>query len=92
MTLTFGVRQMGNRTVQDWEVGLCLLLLKDLWLGRTALGGEKSIGRGLLTGLGARIYRHGQQCWALEHGVPFDSAMVDEMQEYVTALDEEAGR
>lgn len=92
VTLTFGVRQMGNRTVQDWEVGLCLLLLKDLWLGRTALGGEKSIGRGLLTGLGARIYRHGQQCWALEHGVPFDSAMVDEMQEYVTALDEEAGR
>lgn len=92
LTLTFGVRQMGKRTVQDWEVGLCLLLLKDLWLGRTALGGEKSIGRGILAGLGARIYRHGQQCWALEHGVPFDSDMVDEMQEYVTALDEEAGR
>ncbi len=32
------------------EVGLILLVLKDLWLGDLAVGGEQSIGRGTLRG------------------------------------------
>ena len=40
---------------QDWEAGLLLQLLKDLWTGDLAIGGEKNIGRGVLEGLYARI-------------------------------------
>lgn len=40
---------------QDYEAGLLLLVLKDLWLGDLPLGGGKSIGRGVLQGISARI-------------------------------------
>ena len=40
---------------KDFEVGLALFLLRDLWLGNVAIGGEKSIGRGTLKGLSATI-------------------------------------
>jgi CRISPR/Cas system CSM-associated protein Csm3 (group 7 of RAMP superfamily) len=43
------------RKCQDWEAGLALFLLRELSLGRVALGGEKSIGRGTLKGVAARI-------------------------------------
>jgi len=39
----------------DYEVGLVLLLLKDLWTGDLPIGGEKAIGRGRLQGLQAII-------------------------------------
>jgi CRISPR/Cas system CSM-associated protein Csm3 (group 7 of RAMP superfamily) len=35
---------------ENYEVGLLLLLLKDLWTGDLALGGESSVGRGRLKG------------------------------------------
>ncbi|MBR5163659.1 MAG: hypothetical protein IKW79_06520, partial [Schwartzia sp.] len=38
------------------DVGLAMLLLKDLSLGRVPLGGEKSIGRGVLEGIHAEIW------------------------------------
>lgn len=37
------------------EVGLLLLLLKDLWTGDLPLGGESSVGRGRLRGLRAEL-------------------------------------
>lgn len=37
------------------EAGLAIFLLRDLWLGHVAIGGEKSIGRGTLKGLSAVI-------------------------------------
>ena len=43
------------RECEDWEAGLALFLLKDLWTGNIAIGGEKSIGRGLLRGLKATV-------------------------------------
>ena len=39
----------------DMDKGLILLLLKDLWTGNLAIGGEKNIGRGVFTGKGAAI-------------------------------------
>lgn len=39
----------------DWEVGLILLLIKDLWTGDLPMGGEKSIGRGVCEGKSAII-------------------------------------
>ncbi len=37
------------------EVGLLLLILKDLWQGDIAIGGEKNIGRGVFEGLEATL-------------------------------------
>jgi len=37
------------------EMGLLLLLLKDLWTGDLPIGGESSVGRGRLKGLGAEL-------------------------------------
>lgn len=37
------------------EVGLLLLLLKDLWTGDLPLGGESSVGRGRLRGLSTQL-------------------------------------
>jgi len=39
----------------DHEAGLLLLVLKDLWTGDLAVGGEKSVGRGVLSGHCAEI-------------------------------------
>ena len=40
---------------KDWEAGLLLLLLKDLWTSDLPVGGERSVGRGSLAGLSATI-------------------------------------
>lgn len=39
----------------DAEIGLLLLLLKDLWTGDLPLGGEMSVGRGRLQGLSTQL-------------------------------------
>ncbi len=39
-----------NKAAFHQEIGLLLLVLKDLWLGDLAVGGEQSIGRGTLRG------------------------------------------
>lgn len=46
------------------EIGLLLLLLKDLWTGELALGGERSVGRGRLAGERATI-TIGQNAWVI---------------------------
>lgn len=40
---------------EDWHAGLLLLVLKDLWNEDLLLGGEKTIGRGILQGKRATI-------------------------------------
>ncbi|HBE19303.1 MAG TPA: hypothetical protein DEG17_14675 [Cyanobacteria bacterium UBA11149] len=40
------------------EIGLLLLLLKDLWTSDLPVGGESSIGRGRLKGIKADLIRH----------------------------------
>lgn len=46
---------------KDYEVGLLLLVFKDLWNGDLPLGGGKNIGRGVLQGLNAEIYLDGRK-------------------------------
>lgn len=46
---------MKIKDYKDWEAGLILLVLKDLWNGDLPIGGEKSIGRGILQGLSAKL-------------------------------------
>ena len=48
------------RNAADSDAGLAIFLLRDLWLGRVAVGGEKSIGRGTLKGLSATINFRGK--------------------------------
>ncbi|MFN5861655.1 MAG: RAMP superfamily CRISPR-associated protein, partial [Pseudanabaena sp.] len=43
------------RNPKEHEIGLLLLLLKDLWTGDLPIGGESSIGRGRLQGIHADI-------------------------------------
>ncbi len=40
---------------QEWEIGLLLSTLKDFWLGHASVGGEASLGRGLLEGVSAEL-------------------------------------
>lgn len=49
------------KNCQSWEAGLIMMVLKDLWNGDLALGGEKSIGRGVLAGDSARIRYQGRE-------------------------------
>lgn len=78
---------------EDYEIGLALLLLKDLSLGRIPLGGEKSIGRGVLTGVRAEIrYRRknneqlGEEAEALIENGKLVQGKADELQELLKAL------
>lgn len=52
---------------QPHEIGLLLLLLKDLWTGDLALGGESSVGRGRLKGKSATmVYKNSPiQTWQI---------------------------
>jgi CRISPR/Cas system CSM-associated protein Csm3 (group 7 of RAMP superfamily) len=61
------------RHAQDSDVGLVLLLLKDLWTGNLPLGGERSIGRGRLIGQKAVIHYKGKN-WQI------DSVTDDQLQ------------
>ena len=78
----------GVKDAEEWEAGLALLLLKDLWLGRTAIGGEKSIGRGTLEGVSATVSYLGDT-WTIQKGEPVDEESAEFMQEFVSALVEE---
>lgn len=72
--LTFGgefTLGLSLRAPQDAEVGLLLLVLKDLWTGFLPVGGSSSVGRGRLKGLKATIrYRGGE--WTIT--APADSS------------------
>ena len=78
--LRFGVRR-----AERWQAGLTLLLLKDLWLGRVALGGEKSIGRGRLAGCAASIHYQGK-VYELRAGTPLGKEQADRLPGFVTAF------
>jgi CRISPR/Cas system CSM-associated protein Csm3 (group 7 of RAMP superfamily) len=49
------------RKPEGYEIGLLLLLLKDLWTSDLPVGGERSIGRGRLKGIKADLIHHHPQ-------------------------------
>lgn len=49
------------------EAGLMLMVLKDIWTGEAAFGGDKATGSGILQGLEARIAYNGNR-WQLRQG------------------------
>ncbi len=51
-------------TIRNWknyEAGLLLLVLKDLWTRDLAVGGEKSVGRGVFDGFSAEVMWAGRK-------------------------------
>jgi CRISPR/Cas system CSM-associated protein Csm3 (group 7 of RAMP superfamily) len=61
--VTVGIKLELHRP-SDAEIGLLLLLLKDLWTGDLPLGGESAVGRGRLKGKQATL-AHGDSFWML---------------------------
>jgi CRISPR/Cas system CSM-associated protein Csm3 (group 7 of RAMP superfamily) len=73
------------------EIGLLLLLLKDLWTGDLSLGGESSVGRGRLEGKQATLTHDGASWTLIQKG---DGALQVEgdqtrLEQFVQAFVEE---
>lgn len=73
------------RNAEQWEIGLAILLLKDVWLGKVAFGGEKNIGRGTLIGLDATLYWENKEIKLAENGA-VDSVTAKTLQGFVDVL------
>lgn len=58
MTVPVSNSSQGN---EDVGLGLLLLVLKDLWSGDLAVGGEKNVGRGVFKGIEATIHYKGEK-------------------------------
>lgn len=69
---------------QPMDKGLMLLLLKDLWTSDLPIGGEKSIGRGVLEGIEAEL-KDGNKTYKLLDDFN-DPLKVNELQGYVDSL------
>ena len=52
---TVTIRMIIPDGCKHWEAKVLLLVLKDLWSGDLAVGGEKNIGRGALQGIKAKV-------------------------------------
>lgn len=64
--LSLDLRQPYDLPDEDFyvEIGLLLLVLKDLWTGDLPIGGESSVGRGRLAGVSAKLTLD-QKSWTL---------------------------
>lgn len=74
---------------KDWEAGLALFLLKDLWTGHVALGGDKAIGRGYLQGLSATVEKYtdaGKDTWKLTGQGKVQEGDAATLESYAAAL------
>jgi CRISPR/Cas system CSM-associated protein Csm3 (group 7 of RAMP superfamily) len=68
----------------DAEIGLLLLLLKDLWTGDLPIGGEQSVGRGRLKGRQATI-THGEHVYTISDE-SLKSSHPDKLEAYVKSF------
>ncbi len=82
-----GVRvKLRLRNPSEAEIGLLLLLLKDLWTGDLPLGGEQSVGRGRLRGESATLTDH-VQTWALKRDADDNISVTGtNLNEYVAQM------
>jgi CRISPR/Cas system CSM-associated protein Csm3 (group 7 of RAMP superfamily) len=78
---------------EDHDIGLLLLLLKDLWTGDLPLGGASSIGRGQLRGVSAHLCFQANQ-WSISSDPAQPETLhiegdVVPLEQYVQALQED---
>ncbi|WP_204103142.1 MULTISPECIES: RAMP superfamily CRISPR-associated protein [Spirulina sp. CCY15215] len=85
LTINLEIRKPSNS-----EIGLLLLLLKDLWTGDLPIGGESSIGRGRLKGHQAAIAHcksEGKKEWTIsEIDGQLQVSNADELEAFVQTL------
>jgi hypothetical protein len=63
------------------------LVLKDLWTGDLALGGEKGIGRGVLEGIRA-VIKYEDNTYVIEGDIlGVDQKVKDKLNEFVKELE-----
>ncbi|MEG4228549.1 RAMP superfamily CRISPR-associated protein [Microcoleus sp. N9_B2] len=89
------------RNPKEYEIGLLLLLLKDLWTSDLPVGGESSIGRGRLQGKNATLTWHKwdkekklkyKDTWTIaqkSENEPLDVTNPDRLQQFVDQLVDE---
>lgn len=80
------------RDYKPWEAGLMMQVLKDLWCEDLAVGGEKSVGRGVLNGLYARIKWNDKELVITpsKKGLNFsDESAVSELNDFAKKVREE---
>lgn len=86
LTMTYAITDCHDA----WEIGLALFLLKDLWTGQVALGGDKAVGRGYLQGIRADIsYRNDQNVestWHIIQPGKVDNGDAAALEQYAQAL------
>ena len=71
---------------KDYEAGLLLLVLKDLWTGDLPIGGEKAIGRGVLEGRKAEINWDGKHSITFEDISQLEKSQKEQLQSFVEAF------
>jgi len=80
------------RQYKDHEAGLLLLVLKDLWTGDLAVGGEKNIGRGVFQGVEATIQCNGDEPILIENDLSnLRDGDREKLKGYVDALNHAVG-
>lgn len=81
------------RSPDDPEIGLLLLLLKDLWTGDLPIGGESGVGRGRLRGKHANL-TYGSGNWEIignEDGSLQLPANTQRLEDFVDAFNKKMG-
>ena len=75
---------------KQWEAGLMLQVLKDLWCEDLLLGGEKNIGRGVLQGIFASVKWKDQEVVikSKDEGLELDDSSAAELNKFVKGLGE----
>ncbi len=81
--------KMSIQDPKDFEVGLLLLVLKDLWTGDLPIGGEKNVGRGVLEGVKAIITDGNGLNLTVTNPEQLSEEDRQKLKKYVTALNEE---
>ncbi len=76
------------RDYEDYEAGLLLLVLKDLWTGDLAVGGEKNVGRGVFEGVNAFIKFDGDEVFIDKDLSRISTENREKLQRCVKALAE----
>ena len=73
------------KRAENFEAGLAIFILRDLYLGKVAIGGEKSVGRGTLTGLKAEIKFKGKN-YLLDKDGKIIEGDKNELEKFAVAL------
>lgn len=73
------------KKAENFDAGLAIFILRDLWLGKVAVGGEKSVGRGTLTGCKAEINFKGKN-YLFGDGGKIISGDKNELEKFAAAV------